>query len=289
MKSEPRASALECGSDPVTWDCRKVFTATAAAAALCVAALAASPASVAAQGSPCDPDIERNSKGGILGYQTRGEHCEGLYATDVAATVMWVASLTETFAEYDLSSTAPLKLSWDATGGVVHLRAHSIKRDIYYRMDNPRDAGSEEWDWPTDFLASQQIEKNDIGVLGWTQQTVDGVDYNLFVPVRVTSPDAGVVAGDGSYELIIVPNVRLEEVYVSLAKVEKVGQHPQAEYIKSHEPLGQRVYATQRPIRIELSGFSETGIYFVEVTATRAAGRPVTMDPMWIYHSGGNQ
>ncbi len=242
-----------------------------------------------AQNSPCDPDIERNSKGGILGYQTRGEHCEGLYATDVAATVMWVASLTETFAEYDLSSTAPLKLSWDATGGVVHLRAHSIKRDIYYRMDNPRDAGSEEWDWPTDFLASQQIEKNDIGVLGWTQQTVDGVDYNLFVPVRVTSPDAGVVAGDGSYELIVIPNVRLEEVYVSLAKVEKVGQHPQAEYIKSQEPLGQRVYATQRPIRIELSGFSETGIYFVEVTATRVAGGPVTMDPMWIYHSGGNQ
>ena len=93
----------------------------------------------------------------------------------------------------------------------------------------------------------------------------------------------------GSYELVVVPNVRLKEVYVSLAKVTAVGEHPEGAFIKQQEPLGQRVYATQRPIRIDLSGFGEPGVYFVEVTATRTDGRPVTMDPMWVYHAGGNE
>ena len=52
---------------------------------------------VVAQNSPCDPDIARNSTQGMFGYQDRGAHCEGLFATDVAATMMWVASLTATF------------------------------------------------------------------------------------------------------------------------------------------------------------------------------------------------
>ena len=28
-----------------------------------------------AQSSPCDPNIERNSRGGVLGYQARGNYC----------------------------------------------------------------------------------------------------------------------------------------------------------------------------------------------------------------------
>ena len=86
--------------------------------------------------------------------------------------------------------------------------------------------------------------------------------------------------------MIVVPNVLLEEVYVSLARVDAVGKRPEGEYIKKQEALGQRVYPTQRPINIQLSEFTESGIYLVEITATRGDGRPVTMDPMWVYHPG---
>ena len=99
----------------------------------------------------------------------------------------------------------------------------------------------------------------------------------------------GDFAADGGYQLVVVPNVRLEKVYLSLAKVGAVGQRPEGAFIKQQEALTQRVYPTQRPIQIELSGFGGAGIYFVEVTATRADGRPVTMDPMWIYHTGAGQ
>jgi hypothetical protein len=245
-------------------------------------------APLAAQDSPCDPAVERNAKGGSLGYRSRGDHCEGLYATDVAATMMWVASLTVAFAEYDLSSTAPLHVSWSAPQGkLTHLRAHGIKRDLYYRMDLPRATGTDSWQWPTDVLAAQGIERSDIGVLGWVDESVGAVEYELFVPVSVTLPGTmQASSGAGSYEMIVVPNVRLEEVYVSLAKVDTVGDRPEGEYIKKQEALGQRVYPTQRPIKIQLSEFTEPGIYLVEVTATRSDGRPVTMDPMWVYHPG---
>ena len=243
-----------------------------------------------AQTSPCDPNIERNSRGGVLGYQARGKYCEGLYATDVAATMMWVASLTGTFSDYDLSSTAPLKLSWQSPeGGALHVRAHGIKRDLYYRMDSPQTRGTSTWDWPTDLLAAQGIARNDIGVLGWSPQTAGGVDYNLFVPLHVTHGNPAAAAADSGYQLVVVPNVRLEKVYLSLAKVESVGRRPEGAFIKRQEELTQRVYPTQRPIRIELSGFAEAGIYFVEITAIRADGRPVTMDPMWIYHTRAGQ
>jgi hypothetical protein len=242
------------------------------------------PTLVGAQGPGCDPAVERNSRGGILGYQSRGDHCEGLYATDVAATAMWVASLTEVFDDYNLQDAAPLTLSWSAPAGApVHLRAQGIRRDLYYRMDAERGGGSGEWAWSTDFLASQGIERADIGLLGWTREQAGGARHDVFVPLRVTQESRDHLRRGGSYELVIVPNVRLEEVYLSLAKVESVGAHPRGGYLRNQEPLGERVYPTQRPIRIALEGMSEPGIYFVQVTATRGQGQPVTMDPFWIY------
>lgn len=242
-----------------------------------------------AQEAPCDPNVVRNAKGGALGYQSRGEHCEGLYATDVAATMMWVASLTAVFDEYDLDVTDPLEVNWKAPSAeAIRLRAHGIKRDLYYRMDQVRDAGATGWRWGTDVLAAAEIERNDIGVLGWVEKQVHGVEYPLFVPLRVTQ--GGTIeassGGAGSYEMIVVPNVRLQEVYVSLARVAGVGQQAEGDYLKKDEPLGQRIYPTQRPIRIELAGFTEPGVYLVEISATRPGESAVTMDPMWIYHPG---
>ena len=144
-------------------------------------------APAAAQDTPCDPDLVRSSRPGVLGYQSRGEHCEGLFATDVAATTLWVASLTEVFDEYDLESTSPLTLRWSAPDGArIRLRAHGIRRDLYYRMDAPGEAGAGEWSWPIDFLAVQGIERPDIGVLAWLDEAAGSSRPDVFVPLRAT-------------------------------------------------------------------------------------------------------
>jgi hypothetical protein len=280
---KPLPTALRCHVDSL----RKPLVRSGLSLLIAITALT-TPATLAAQESPCDAAIERTAKRGSLGYQSRGEHCEGMYNTDVAATMMWVASLTALFDAYDLDSTEPLVVSWTAPAGkTTHLRAHGIKRDIYYRMDAPREAGQGGWKWPTDVLAAQGIERDDIGVLGWVSENAGGVEHELFVPLSVAQGSSiRASSGTGTYEMVVVPNVRLQEVYVSLARVDAAGQRPQGDYIKKQEPLGQRVYATQRPIRIQLSDFTEPGIYLLEITATRADGRSVTMDPMWIYHAG---
>jgi hypothetical protein len=254
-------------------------------AMLAVLGLLVLPDHALAQAGGCDPDVERNSRGGVLGYQSRGDHCEGLYATDVAATTLWVASLTEVFQDYDLTNTAPLELRWTAPERAsVHLRAHGIRRDLYYRMDAERNGGSGEWSWSTDFLAAQEIHRDDIGVLGWTSREVGGEPYEILLPLRLTQGGAAATEpSGGGYELVIVPNVRLEEVYLTLAKVASAGAHPESSYLAEREALGQRVYPTQRPIRIALPGMTEPGYYFVRVSATRGSGGPVTMDPLWIY------
>ena len=217
------------------------------------------PVEAVGQTSPCDPAIERNARRGQLGYQSRGEHCEGLYETDVAALPIWVASLTQVFSPYDLNSTDPLVISWEPPAGDgLNLRAHGIKRNLYYRMDAPGRAGGA-FEWSTDVLAAQGIERDDIGVLGWSTHSSDGAQHNVLVPVRVAQGGREAGTGTEGYELVLVPNVRLNEVFVTLAAVSGPGEYPQGSYIKDREPLGQVVYATQQPIRAHLTGFDAPG------------------------------
>ena len=105
--------------------------------------------------------------------------------------------------------------------------------------------------------------------------------------MRVGQPGAGrVSSASGAYELVLVPNVRLNEVYISLAKVDAAGSYPQGDYIKDKEPLGELVYATQAPIGVTLTGLGDPGMYYLEITVEKRDGRSESMEPMWIYHPG---
>jgi hypothetical protein len=44
-----------------------------------------------------------------------GDRCEGTYIQPVAGTALWLASLTESFAPYDLTSRADLVVEWTAS------------------------------------------------------------------------------------------------------------------------------------------------------------------------------
>src|SRR5919108_743620 len=95
------------------------------------------------QESYCDPYLGQVSDN-PYGYRMRGDRCEGIYIKEVSTTILLVASLTESFEDYDLNSSKPLLIEWNkASGdGVVRLRAQGLRRRLYYRMDTVRPRGS---------------------------------------------------------------------------------------------------------------------------------------------------
>ena len=69
------------------------------------------PDSLSAQVSQCPSDVKKIA--GIYGYQVREQgHCEGLYAKEVAGTII-LASFVRSFASYNLSG-GDLTVTWTA-------------------------------------------------------------------------------------------------------------------------------------------------------------------------------
>ena len=249
---------------------------------LLAAALFVPTTGLVAQEGACDPDIERNTRDRPHDYRFRGDRCEGIYASDVSGQALWLASFTEQFEPYAFDFQ-PLTVRWSAPpASVVHLRGHGIRQGLFYRMDSERPAGSNAYEWNSELLAAREITRDDLGLLAWTEAE-QGVD--LFVPVRVTQGAAPTPA-ERSYELVVVPNVRLSEVYVTLARVEAPGERPAGVLLRNRDRLDQRLYATQRPIRIPIADPGEGGTYYVEITGVRADGGSAPLDPIWFYHPG---
>jgi hypothetical protein len=233
----------------------------------------------ASQESPCDKGLEGLARG-PLGYTWRGDRCEGMYTQQVAGADLWLASLTQSFEDYDLTSDRPLVVEWAAPdSGTVRLRAQGLKHDLYYRMDAARPAATHSYRWPSDLLAAQHISRDDIGVLGWTSRLVNGVQRQVFVPLRVTQRRA---AAAGDYDVLLFPGVELQEVYVSLAALGPDGRAEKT--IQSGKPLGYGPYQADTPLGIRLPKLPAPGIYRAEISAEIATGGPTSV-VFWFYHA----
>jgi hypothetical protein len=236
-----------------------------------------------AQETPCDPEIQRNTRGRPHDYQLRGDRCEGIYASDVSGQALWLASFTARFDPYELDYR-PLLVRWAAPDWTaVRLRGHGIRQGLFYRMDTLRPAGSERYEWSSELLAVREIGREDLGLVAWTE--VEG-GARLLLPLQVTQGDAPPADAE-AYEVVVVPNVRLREVYVTLARVEAAGDRPTGDLLRNREPLAQRLYATQRPIVIQIAHPGETGVHYLEIVGVRFDGGSAALDPVWFYHAGG--
>src|SRR5579863_1516285 len=69
-----------------------------------------------AQSSPCDPHLPQPAQD-PYGYRLRGDRCEGVYIQEVSGAPLLVASWTESFADYDLTSRQQLAMEWDTAPG----------------------------------------------------------------------------------------------------------------------------------------------------------------------------
>jgi hypothetical protein len=250
------------------------------AARLVAAVALVVPASGNAQALTCDTVLQGLAHG-PHGYGPRGNRCEGIYTQQVSGSTLWVASLTRSFEEYDLTSTDDLIVEWAAPDGAgVLLRAQGIKPDLYYRMDAVSPAASHAFTWPSDLLAAQRIPQGDIGVVGWTRYKLGGVDHVLLLPLSIRQHRAAAEA-DG-YDLVLFPTEELKEVYVSLAALGADGRPTKV--IQQDKPLRYGYYPAENPVHIRLRGLGDPGIYALQIGAELVAGEPAALT-YWIYHA----
>lgn len=239
-------------------------------------------ADLSAQGH-CDPSLPQRTDT-PLGYRDRGNRCEGIYVKQVGSTMLLVASFTESFADYTLEAGKPLQLEWDLPPGQspVRLRAQGLKRRLYYRMDTSQPPGNKSYSWAVNVLASLNIRKPDIGVVGLTRYRVGQTEREVYLPLRISQ--AGRPIRTGRYTLILLPGVELAEVFVSLAPTGADGQP--GKFIRDGEKLGYGYYPAERGVAIPLSGLPQAGIYYLEIGAALSSGGTTTVQ-LWFYHPNG--
>lgn len=232
-----------------------------------------------AQQFACDKQLEQQAYG-AHGYRQRGDRCEGLYAKPVGGTTLWVASLTEYFEDFDAASGQQLIVDWSPPeSSVVQLRADGIRRNLYYRMESRRLAGSDSYRWPSDVLAALKIRRDDIGIVGWTRYQLGGIERDVYVPLRISQQHP---ADQCSTTLVVLlPGVKLEEVSVSLASLDTDGQP--VTWIRKDRPLGYGYYPAERPIKIPVTELAAPGVYYLGISAKLASGGFTALE-RWIYH-----
>jgi hypothetical protein len=240
------------------------------------------PASARAQApAPCDPEILRNAaQGQNHAYQERdGERCEGIYASDVSGTELWLASLTESFDPFEFNYE-PLRISWKgAADRDLRIRAVGTEAGMYYRMDRVQPPGTNQWDWDSELLAVREIGRDRLGLLAWRETSPEP----LFIPLRVTQERSD-RPWSGSYTVLVMPQVSLGTVFVTLARVDAPGDLPMGELIRDQQPLEQSLFLPRRPFEVVLDDVREPGVYYVRITGQQRSGASAEMEPFWFRH-----
>lgn len=232
-------------------------------------------------GDPCDPKLARPAKD-PLGYERRGDRCEGLYVQDVAGSAgLLVASLTEPFDSLELGTGQRLRIEWSANGTpALRLRAVALRRRLYYRMDAQRPAGTSGFDWPADILSSLHINAQELGLVGWVEQRIGTRTEDVYVPLRVGRAP---LARSGRYLALVVPGSEVSELYLTLAEVGADGRD--VAVLKQDEALRYGYYPSERAIRVPLPALDRRGVYRLQLGATLIRGGAVTKT-LYFYHAG---
>ena len=237
-------------------------------------------APVAGQSAPgtaaCDETLMRLAAPGN-GYRALGDRCEGVYAKQVGGTTLFLASFTESFENYDLKSPDSLVVSWSPPiDSGLQIRAETVRRGRYYRMDTRRPARDSVYHWSSHVLSSEQIARRELGILGWVRLPIGGSPRQVHVPLRVEQK--GAAKSCGSYEIEIAPGERLKEVYTSLAPVGADGSL--GSFIRQDQPLGYGFYPAEAPIKftIDRAQLPKAGIYYLKVSARLDSGGAATKE-----------
>src|SRR5216684_2891252 len=140
------------------------------------------------QQTPCDPGLPQDAIN-PHGYHFRGDRCEGIYIRQVSGNAsIAVVSVTQDFEDYSPGNIEKLRVTWvPPVPTTVRLRAFSLRRKLYYRMDAERPAGTSNYEWPSGLLHALEITKKDLGVVGWFQYSLGGSHNNNKITLKITA------------------------------------------------------------------------------------------------------
>ena len=245
------------------------------------AVLSASTAAVAQ--THCDPALAPSTNHPYR-YVERGDRCEGVYIQAVGGTTLALLSFTASFDEMDVGSRRPLLLEWPPPPGDrgVQLRAQSLQRRLFYRMDTSIRNPGTRYLWPTDGLAAVKLARPDIGLIGFTHMKMGGVDEEVLLPLSASqSPHAH--AAPASYTLLLRPAVGLREVFVSVTPLTP-DSHGAHTLPAAHE-LGYGLYPADALIEIPIDAPHKRGLYAVQIGARLRSGGATTLQ--FVFHQTG--
>ncbi len=249
---------------------------------LCVAIVLPAGAAAMAQ-THCDPSLAP-SNNHPYGYMERGDRCEGVYIQAVGGTTLALLSFTASFGEIDIESGRPLQIEWHAPPGDrdVQLRAQSMRRRLFYRMDTSVRAGGTRYRWPTDGLAAVKLARADVGLVGFTRMPIGGVEQEVLLPLSA-SQSVGTRAAPAVYTLLLLPAVGLSELFVSVTPLVPDGRA--ARGVAPGRELGYGLYPADALVEVPIDAPRKRGLYAVQIGARLRSGGSTTLQFVF-YHAG---
>lgn len=241
---------------------------------LLIAAVLPVAAEVQAQKN-CDPSLAPSTNHPYH-YSERGDRCEGVYIQAVGGTTLALVSFTASFDEINLKSGQPVVLEWSAppANGAVRLRAQSMRRGLFYRMDTGVGRGTTRYRWPTDGLAMAKLTRADLGLIGFTRMTIGGAEQQVMLPLRA-SQSAAPNEAPLAYTVLLRPAVALSEVFVSVEPLEPDGRSAGGS-IPARE-LGYGLYPADALIEVPIDARQKRGLYAVQIGARLRSGGATTL------------
>ena len=148
-------------------------------------------------------------------------------------------------------------------------------------MDAVRPEDSERFEWPTtDVVARLNLSRDELGMVGWVEQTIGERTSHVYVPLRIGN---SFDPAPGNYVARVVPGAELSELFVTLATVGPDGRDQQ--YVKRDEALNYGFYPAERPISVKVSGLPAAGLYRLRLGAVLRRGGSSTATFVF-YHPG---
>jgi hypothetical protein len=226
----------------------------------------------------CDPSLAPSTNH-PYGYIERGDRCEGVYIQAVSGTTLALLSFTASVGEIDIESGRPLLLEWPTPSGDrdVQLRAQSMQRRLFYRMDTRVRAGGTRYRWPTDGLAAVKLVGADLGLVGFTRMTIGGVEQEVLLPLSA-SQSAGARTAPAAYKLLLRPTVGLSELFVSVA--------PLAHRVAPGRELGYGLYPADTLVEVSIDAPRKRGMYAVQIGARLRSGGSTTLQ--FVFYQTGS-
>jgi hypothetical protein len=226
---------------------------------------------VAAQGTPCDPNLRQEEQ--PQGYRQRGDRCEGYFIQPVAGGRLDIESFGQA-PRINVAGKSELVLGWPSFGSeAIRVRAYSLSPKEYYRMDTIRPSGQTSYTWPVAIPASRNLA---IGLVGWTTAPVGPSRETVFLPVSVAT------ASSDTYTVTLIPSVTADQVYVTIAAINQDGS--KGRVLRNREPLNLGYYPAFRSIPVSLPPLP-AGLYRADFAASWENGSSATAG-MYFYSGG---